>query len=268
MSHPLHLVDSHCHLDRLDLSGEAYPDLHAVVADAKANHIEQILCVSVDLNDWPKMMKAIEGLDDVYASVGHHPCDVKQGDPDVALLKSYAADKRVVAVGETGLDYYHKDSDPDYQRASFVTHIELAQALNKPLIIHTRDAKEDTITLMKAHQARDVGGVMHCFTETWEMAKEALDLGFYISFSGIITFKNAQALRDVVAMVPLDRMLIETDAPYLAPVPYRGKQNYPAYVRFVADQVAVIKGVAVSHVAEQTTTNFRQLFFPPRPKGC
>ncbi len=262
MSQTTELVDSHCHLDRLDLTNSGFADLQAVVEDASSHGVGQMLCVSVNLSEWQTMMDAIESLENVYASVGHHPCDVQAGDPDVALMKTYGAHPRVVAVGETGLDYYHKESLPEYQHTAFVAHMDVAQSLGYPLIIHTRDAREDTMTLMKAHQARDIGGVMHCFTETWEMAKEALDMGFYISFSGIITFKNAQELRDVVEKVPLDRMLIETDAPYLAPVPYRGKSNFPSYVRFVAEHVAAIKGVAVSQVAQQTTTNFRQLFFP------
>ncbi|WP_306523608.1 TatD family hydrolase [Rheinheimera sp.] len=251
-------VDSHCHLDRLELE-KLGMDLPAVLQAAKAQQVEHMLCVSVSLADFPAMAALVQNYPQVSVSCGEHP--LHQTDVlDVALLQQLAADPKVVAVGETGLDYFYSPDTKQLQQEAFISHIEVANQLNKPLIVHTRDAKADTLAILRQYQAQRCGGVLHCFTEDWETAKAALDLGFYISFSGIMTFKNADPLREVVKQVPLDRLLIETDSPYLAPVPYRGKTNQPAYVSAVAAAVADIKGVSIEQLAKLTSENFYQLF--------
>ncbi|BBN81886.1 deoxyribonuclease [Pseudoalteromonas sp. A25] len=252
------IVDSHCHLDRLDFEklGQQLP---AVLEAARAKQVEHFLCVSVTLDQFPSMLDAISEYDDVSASCGVHPLDQKDV-LDKARLSALANHSKVVAIGETGLDYYYSQDTHKVQQDSFVGHIEVANELNKPLIIHTRDAKADTINLMKAHNAQNCGGVLHCFTEDWAMAKQALDLGFYISISGIVTFKNAVELKEVVKQIPLDRLLIETDSPYLAPVPHRGKTNQPAYVQDVAYYIANLKGITYKELAKSTTDNFYNLF--------
>lgn len=251
-------VDSHCHLDRLELE-KLGMDLPAVLQAAKAQQVEHMLCVSVSLAEFPAMAALVQNYPQVSVSCGEHP--LHQTDVlDVALLQQLAADPKVVAVGETGLDYFYSPDTKQLQQEAFISHIEVANQLNKPLIVHTRDAKADTLAILRQYQAQRCGGVLHCFTEDWETAKAALDLGFYISFSGIMTFKNADPLREVVKQVPLDRLLIETDSPYLAPVPYRGKTNQPAYVSAVAAAVADIKGVSIEQLAKLTSENFYQLF--------
>ncbi|MCF6434220.1 MULTISPECIES: TatD family hydrolase [Pseudoalteromonas] len=252
------IVDSHCHLDRLDFDklGQQLPE---ILAAARAKQVEHFLCVSVTLDQFPSMLDVISVYDDVSASCGVHPLDQKDV-LDKARLSTLATHPKVVAIGETGLDYYYSQDTHKVQQDSFVGHIQVANELNKPLIVHTRDAKADTINLMKSHNAQNCGGVLHCFTEDWEMAKQALDLGFYISISGIVTFKNAVELKDVVKKLPLDRLLIETDSPYLAPVPHRGKTNQPAYVQDVAYYVADLKGISYKELAQATTNNFYKLF--------
>ncbi len=251
-------VDSHCHLDRLELE-KLGMDLPAVLQAAKAQQVEHMLCVSVSLAEFPAMAALVQNYPQVSVSCGEHP--LHQTDVlDVALLQQLAADPKVVAVGETGLDYFYSPDTKQLQQEAFISHIEVANQLNKPLIVHTRDAKADTLAILRQYQAQRCGGVLHCFTEDWETAKAALDLGFYISFSGIMTFKNADPLREVVKQVPLDRLLIETDSPYLAPVPYRGKTNQPAYVSAVAAAVADIKGVSIEQLAKLTSENFYRLF--------
>jgi TatD DNase family protein len=251
-------VDSHCHLDRLELE-KLGMDLPAVLQAAKAQQVEHMLCVSVSLAEFPAMAALVHNYPQVSVSCGEHP--LHQTDVlDVAMLKQLAADPKVVAVGETGLDYFYSPDTKQLQQDAFISHIEIANQLNKPLIVHTRDAKADTLAILRQYQAERCGGVLHCFTEDWETAKAALDLGFYISFSGIMTFKNADPLREVVKQVPLDRLLIETDSPYLAPVPYRGKTNQPAYVSAVAAAVADIKGVSIEALAKLTSENFYRLF--------
>lgn len=251
-------VDSHCHLDRLELE-KLGMDLPAVLQAAKAQQVEHMLCVSVSLAEFPAMAALVHNYPQVSVSCGEHP--LHQTDVlDVAMLKQLAADPKVVAVGETGLDYFYSPDTKQLQQDAFISHIETANQLNKPLIVHTRDAKADTLAILRQYQAERCGGVLHCFTEDWETAKAALDLGFYISFSGIMTFKNADPLREVVKQVPLDRLLIETDSPYLAPVPYRGKTNQPAYVSAVAAAVADIKGVSIEALAKLTSENFYRLF--------
>ncbi len=252
-------VDSHCHLDRVDLT--PYDgDFGQMLARAHDEGIQHMLCVCIDLEHYAAMRGLVSAYPTVSVSVGVHPSEQGGEEPSVADLVRLGSDPAVVAIGETGLDYHYNDGDLDWQRRRFGSHIEAAKSLGKPLIIHTRDAREDTIAIMRNAGADAAGGVMHCFTETWDMAKQALDLGFYISFSGILTFKNAESLRDVARSVPLERLLIETDSPYLAPVPYRGKKNEPRFVPHVAAQVAELRGLSVEAVAELTTENFFRLF--------
>ncbi|MBL8460329.1 TatD family hydrolase [Zoogloea sp.] len=255
------LVDSHCHLDFPDLI-ENETDILERMAD---NGVTHALCVSVKLETLPAVIGLAERHANLFASVGVHPDNADCEEPDEARLLALAAHPRVVAIGETGLDYYwHKDA-PEWQRARFRTHIRAARSCAKPLIIHTRNSAADTLRLMQEEGADQVGGVMHCFTETLEVAKLALDLNFHISFSGIVSFKNAEALRDVARFVPSDRLLVETDAPYLAPMPFRGKTNQPAYVRHVAQAVADARGENLASVAEATTRNFFRLFKDASP---
>lgn len=253
------LVDSHCHLDRVDLT--PYDgDFSKLIQSTRDAGVSHMLCVSIDLESYPDMLSLVEPFDDVSVSVGVHPNDLDRREPDVDELVELARHPKNVAIGETGLDYFRTEGDLDWQRERFRTHIRAARAAAKPLIIHTRDAREDTIAILREEQAQDVGGVMHCFTETWEMAKAALDLNFFISFSGIVTFKNADELREVATQVPLDRLLIETDSPYLAPVPFRGKPNEPRYVQNVAEKIAELRGMPVTELAELSRDNFYRLF--------
>ncbi|WP_297526980.1 TatD family hydrolase [Thiohalobacter sp.] len=253
------LIDSHCHLDRLEGVPDALPDYLSRAADAGVDHL---LCVSINLEAWPDMRALIEPHPRVSCSVGVHPCEDETAECSEAALIERAADPRVVAIGETGLDYYYGKSETERarQRERFALHVAAARTTGKPLIVHTRDAREDTIGLLRKTGADAVGGVLHCFTESWDMARQALDLGFYISFSGIVTFRNADSLRDVARRVPEDLILVETDAPYLAPVPHRGKPNEPAWVADVARCVAEVRGVPFEALAEQTSANYRALF--------
>lgn len=249
-------IDSHCHLD--------FPQLlereDEVLARMRDNQVDAALCVSVTLEDFPRVRALAHSHPHLYASVGVHPDNAECEEPDVDRLTALADDPRVVAIGETGLDYYwHKDA-PEWQRERFRVHIRAARACNKPLIIHTRDAAEDTLRLMREEGAGVAGGVMHCFTESQAVADAALELGFYISFSGIVTFKSAKALKAVAQQVPLERMLIETDSPYLAPVPHRGQTNEPGFVRHVAEHIAQLRGIDVDTVAQRTSENFHTLF--------
>ncbi|MBC9071426.1 TatD family hydrolase [Thauera sp. CAU 1555] len=249
-------VDSHCHLD--------FPDLIAredeVLAAMAASAVTHALCISVTLEDFPAVRGLAERHGNLYASVGVHPDNADCEEPDEARLLALADHPRVVAIGETGLDYYWHKDEPEWQRARFRTHIRAARRAGKPLIIHTRNAAADTLRLMREEAAGEAGGVMHCFTESQEVADAALDLGFYISFSGIVTFKNAKALKEVATRVPLDRLLIETDAPYLAPTPHRGKTNEPAYVVHVAEEIARLRKEPLERIAQATTDNFFRLF--------
>lgn len=253
------LVDSHCHLNMLDLS--LYPNgIDDVFVSAKQLGVEHMLCVGVDVEHFPEVLAYAERYPNVFASVGLHPTEQESDEPTIEQLVSLASHPKVVAIGETGLDYYRHEGDLTWQQQRFRRHIQAAKQLNKPLIIHTRQAREDTISILKEQGAADVGGVLHCFTENWEMAKAALDLNFYISFSGIVTFRNATELQDIAKRVPLDRMLVETDAPYLTPVPYRGKPNQPGYTRYVAEFIAELRQEPLEKIAEQTTANFFKLF--------
>ncbi|ALP43016.1 TatD family hydrolase [Aeromonas schubertii] len=252
------LVDSHCHLDRLSY-GDKQVDIPTVLAKAKERGVGYFLCVSVTQDQFPSMIEAIYPYSNVFASCGVHPLNQEPG-VDVERLRLQAADPRVVATGETGLDYYYSPENKSVQQASFREHIRVARELKKPLIIHTRDAQVDTLRIMAEEGADQVGGVLHCFTESLEMAEAAMAMGFYISISGIATFRNAKALQEVVRALPLERLLVETDAPYLAPVPHRGKENEPAFVRDVAQFVADLKEVSLESLAQQTTHNFFELF--------
>lgn len=249
-------VDSHCHINFPELAS----DLDRILDAMGSNGVTHALCVSVDLETLPQILAISERYSNVFASVGVHPDHQGVEEPDVARLVDLAAHPRVVAIGETGLDYYRLEGDLEWQRARFRRHIQAAKITDKPLIIHTRDAAADTLRIMREEDAKSVGGVMHCFTETQAVADAAQELNFLISFSGIVTFKNAQALKDVARKVPLDRMLIETDSPYLAPVPNRGKTNQPAFVRHVAEEIGRLKSVPVETVGRVTSQNFFRLF--------
>lgn len=256
------LVDSHCHLDRID-PGKAACSLDQMLDFARARGVSRFLSVGVDLDSSRGLVELARRYEDVCVSVGVHPLqdgDVSLPVPSVDELVALGSEPGVVAIGETGLDNHYAEDSADWQTASFINHLQAAARINKPVIVHTRKARQQTLALLREHASRDSAGVLHCFTEDWSMAKAALDLNFYISFSGIITFANAAELREVVRQVPLDRLLVETDSPWLAPVPYRGKQNQPGYVVEVAQQVAELKGLSLEAVAAATTANFYALF--------
>ncbi|MDA9004015.1 TatD family hydrolase [bacterium] len=253
------LIDSHCHLDRLDLTNYDN-DLSKALSAAQAVGVEKMLCVGISVENREAVTAIAETYPDVVCSVGVHPLDVKQGLASIDDLSSWSQHPKVVALGETGLDYYYSADDAELQKESFIVHLKAGAKTELPVIVHTRDAREDTIALIKQYGSTSSAGVLHCFTESWAMASQAIDLNYCISFSGIVTFKNAQALREVVKEVPLDRLLIETDSPYLAPVPNRGKPNEPKYVRAVAECVATLKGIPVEQLIEQTADNFHRLF--------
>jgi TatD DNase family protein len=252
-------VDSHCHLDRLNLK-PYQGSLALALEKAREHQVSKMLCVGIDLEHFSEVLQIAESYANVYASVGVHPSHNEGEDPSPERLIELSRHPKVIAIGETGLDYYYGKDNKDVQKARFIAHLQAAEMTGLPVIIHTRDAREDTIDLMKTYASRQAAGVMHCFTESQAVADAALELNFYISFSGIITFKNADELRAVVRHVPIERMLIETDSPYLAPVPYRGKSNEPAFVGEVARQVALIKNLSVEEVARITSDNFTRLF--------
>ena len=252
------LVDSHCHLDMLDLTPDN-GDLNQVIQRAQQNGVQYFLNISTSLKEFPEILKTAEKFPFVSASIGMHPNEEEEP-TDVATLVKLGQSPKVVAVGETGLDYFRSTGDLTRQRDRFRTHIAAARELKKPLIIHTREARNDTLKIMHEEKVQDIGGVMHCFSEDWETAILAMDLGFYISISGVVTFKNAQSTQDVAKRVPLDRLLVETDAPFLAPVPHRGKPNEPGYVRHTAEFIAQLRGISLEELAEQTTNNFFNLF--------
>lgn len=254
------LVDSHCHIPLMDP-----PDADAVLATARDNGVGHLLCVSVDLDSFPELRALASAHCEISASVGLHPNHEADQEPTIEQLVTLAQDDNVVAIGETGLDYYRSQGDLDWQRDRFRTHIRAAKQVGKPLIIHSREAPADTIRILQEEGADAVGGVMHCFVDDWQTAQSAMALGFYISFSGIVTFKNAKQVQDVARQVPLDRLLIETDSPYLAPVPYRGKPNQPAYVRHVAEFLAELREEPFQQLAQATTDNFFTLFKHAHP---
>ena len=249
-------IDSHCHLDFPELAA----DLDGILARMREQQVTHALCVAVTLEDFPRVLDVARSHPNLYASVGVHPDYQDTREPHVDDLVMLAGDPKVVAIGETGLDYFRLQGDLEWQRDRLRIHIRAARRTAKPLIVHTRASAEDTVRVLKEEGADAVGGVMHCFTESWETARAAIDLGFMISFSGIVSFKSAAALRDVARRVPIESLLIETDSPYLAPVPYRGKTNEPAHVRWVAQAVADARGEPVEHIGERTTDNFFRLF--------
>ncbi|MEQ1598556.1 MAG: TatD family hydrolase [Methylotenera sp.] len=250
------LVDSHCHLNFPEFT----ENIHAVRQLMLESQVGHALCVSVTLDKFPEVLKLAESYDNLYASVGVHPDYEDIEEPSVEALVSLAQHPKVVAIGETGLDYFRLTGDLEWQRERFRTHIRAAILAGKPLIIHTRSAAEDTLKIMREEGAEKVGGVMHCFTENLEVALAAIAMGFYISFSGIVTFKNATQIKEVAQAIPLDKILVETDSPYLAPVPFRGKTNQPAYVKYVAQEVANLRGISLDTVMQATTQNFFTLF--------
>lgn len=249
-------VDSHCHLDKLDKHSDG---LAEVLSFARSRGVEHFLCVCVSVKDFAEMLDKVADFKDVSVSCGVHPLHQEDACSYQTLLQQ-SQHPAVVAIGETGLDYYYSAESKEVQKQSFIDHIKVANALAKPLIIHTRDAQKDTIDLLKQYKDPETKGVLHCFTESLDMAQAAMKLGFYISISGIVTFSSASELQEVVRQVPLDRLLIETDSPWLAPVPYRGKQNQPGYVVEVAEFIAQLKGVTVEELAQVTTQNFYNLF--------
>jgi TatD DNase family protein len=253
------LIDSHCHLDRIDLAPYegSFANFMQAVAD---NQIEHLLSISIDLESYPTMLSLVSDYPQISVTVGVHPNEHNGKDPTIEELVALAQAEKVIGIGETGLDYFRNEGELDWQHKRFRNHIETAKILKKPLIIHTREAKEDTLRILREENASEVGGIIHCFTEDWAFAKNALDLGFYISFSGIITFNSAKEIKEVAKKIPYDRFLIETDSPYLAPVPHRGKPNYPLYVRYVAECIADLRGSSFQEIAEQSNKNFRTLF--------
>jgi len=255
------LTDSHCHLNCETLQN----NFSQVLQNARASGVGYMLCVSVTIEKFPEVLALAHTYPHIFASVGVHPDEQQVQDPSVDDLVQLANDPRVVAIGETGLDYFRIKGDMTWQQERFRRHIRAARASGKPLIIHTREAAADTIRILREEGAGSAGGVMHCFTESWETAQDALDLDFYISFSGIVTFRNAEMLRTVARKVPSDRLLLETDAPYLAPMPHRGRTNEPAYVRYVAEQLASLRNVSLEELATTTTSNFFTLFRAAQP---
>lgn len=255
------LIDSHCHLHSIDLA-EFNHDIENVLQRASDAGVERMLCVCIELEDVPALYDLADKYKNIYISAGLHPNSEVAVEPKQDTLLSLANHPACIAIGETGLDYFRTNSNEaiEAQRQRFREHIRAAKAAGKPLIIHTRQAVDDTIAVMTEENASDIGGVLHCFTESWDMARQALDLGFYISFSGIVTFKNALELQDVAKKVPLDRVLIETDSPYLAPVPFRGKQNHPALVKYVAEAICELRDIDYQTLAAQTTDNFYKCF--------
>ena len=253
------LIDSHCHLDRIDLKPYE-DDFSCFMTAAKANQLEHLLCIAIDLESYPAMLDLVLNFPEISLTVGVHPNVKECKDPSVDELVALGKLNKIIGIGETGLDYFRSEGDLSWQHQRFRNHIRAAKILKKPLIIHTREAKVDTLKILKDEGAEEIGGIIHCFTEDWEFAQKALDLNFYISFSGIITFNNATTIRDVVKKIPSDKFLIETDSPYLAPVPFRGRPNYPIYVRYIAEQIAELRGITVNKVADITTNNFYNLF--------
>lgn len=257
-------VDSHCHLDFPELAER----FESILANMAANDVGRALCISVTLPDFPRVLALAERDDRLHASVGVHPDYADTEEPDVATLVRLADHPKIVAIGETGLDYYREPRDDEAacrrlrerQQQRFRIHIRAARATGKPLIVHTRSASADTIRLLREEGADSIGGVLHCFTEDWETARAGIELGFHVSFSGIVTFRNAEALREVASKVPMDRLLIETDSPYLAPVPFRGKTNEPAFVRYVGERIAELRKLPLAQVADITTNNYLKLF--------
>lgn len=258
------LIDSHCHLDRLKL--DAYNGELSLAIDAASERgVAGMLCISISLENRESVLQIAETYPNIVASSGVHPLDVEKGIASKAQLVEWGSHEKIVALGETGLDYYYSDETKKIQQESFVLHLEAGAEADLPIVVHTRSAKEDTLQLIKSHGSQESAGVLHCFTEDWDMAKKALDLNYMISMSGIVTFKNATDLKEVAKKIPLDRLLVETDSPYLAPVPFRGKSNEPKYVREVAEYVAELKNISYDTLLEKTAENFFTLFKKAKP---
>jgi TatD DNase family protein len=251
--------DSHCHLDRIDLAGfnNSFSDL---LNDIRAEQVTRMVCISVNLESFDSMYELISPHEDIYCSAGVHPDYKDVTEPTVDGLCSLVEKNKVVAIGETGLDYIGTERNMEWQRQRFITHIAAARESKLPLIIHTRNARQDTLDLLRLHKANEVGGVLHCFTEDWAMAEQAIDLGFYISISGIVTFKQAIAVQEMARQIPAEKLLIETDSPWLSPVPYRGKVNHPGRVRHVAEKLAELRGISLETLAKSTFENANRLF--------
>lgn len=256
-------IDSHCHLDRLRLGVES-GTLSDALNNARAREVSGFLCIGIGFDNTEELLQIERANEDVWLSMGVHPLEENLS-VELAQLRHWCGLPQVVAVGETGLDYHYSADTKEAQKISFERHLQVASELEKPLIVHTREARQDTLDLIREYSG-PAAGVLHCFTESWEMAREAIDMGYYISISGIVTFRNAEALRDVVRKLPLDRLLIETDSPYLAPVPHRGKSNEPSLLPHVAECIAELKGISAAELAERTTENFFRLFRACRPK--
>ncbi|SFV60602.1 Putative deoxyribonuclease YcfH [hydrothermal vent metagenome] len=255
----MNIIDSHCHLDKIDLSYFG-GSMKSMLSMANELGVSQFLCVNIDLNNFSNVLKLAENYQQIFASVGIHPTHLMDKEPTIDELITLADHKKIIAIGETGLDYFHiKKEEANWQRERFRTHIEVAKQTKKPLIIHTRDAKKDTMDIIEQEKAEQ--GIMHCFVEDWATAKRALDCGFYISFSGILTFKNAIDIQEVAKKIPADRLLVETDSPYLTPMPYRGKENMPGYTRYVVEKLAQLRNTTTQEMANISTQNFNRLFF-------
>lgn len=252
-------IDSHCHLDRIDLK-PYQNDFGLFMKEVENSKIDHMLCIGIDLESYPAMLELVSSYENISLSVGVHPNVTEGREPTIEELVKLAHNEKVIAIGETGLDYFRSEGDLEWQHRRFRNHIQVAKELNKPLIIHTREAGHDSLDVLAQEGAEQVGGIIHCFTEDWAYADKALELGFYISFSGIVTFKNAEQIKDVARKVPADRFLIETDSPYLAPVPFRGKPNYPTYVPYVAEHLAELRNTSVAEIARQSSANFNRLF--------
>jgi TatD DNase family protein len=254
----MYIVDSHCHLDRLDLT-QFDGKLENALSVADKQGIKEFLCVCINLSDFDKVLDIAKKYPQIYASVGVHPTEILQNEPSVDELVKLADDKNIIAIGESGLDYFHlKREEVQWQRERFRTHIKASQKTNKPIIIHTREAKADTLKIMQEESASS--GVMHCFVEDYATAMSCIEMGFYISFSGVLTFNSAKELQETAKKIPLDKILVETDSPYLAPVPLRGKPNHPANTYFVLERLANLRGISINEAADATTNNFKTLF--------
>lgn len=261
------LIDSHCHLNLLEFT-EELPSLDSVLKECEQQQITHMLCVATNIEDFSDLLNISRKYKNISISAGIHPNETNETDKnkeekystEYDELLEQARNNEVIAIGETGLDYYRTEENQTWQHDRFIHHIDIAKKLNKPLIIHARNSADDTINILKNHAAGHISGIMHCFTEDWEIAKKALDLGFYISISGIVTFKNAAQVQDVAKKVPIDKLLIETDCPYLAPIPYRGKTNFPQYVKYTAMFIAQLRNITFEEIAQQTSANFYRLF--------
>ena len=255
------IIDSHCHLDILP--EDKFGDAEQVIKTAKEHDVTAMMCIAINPNKWDDVLDLANKHDNVYAAMGIHPCETKNVVVSDEQLLAVLDNPKVLAVGEVGLDYFHYDiekEDMTWQQERFRQMIRIAKQVNKPLVIHTRNSTEDCLRILKEEGAEEVGGIMHCFVESLAVAEQAMALGFYISFSGIVTFKNAKEIKEVAKTIPLDKILVETDAPYLAPVPYRGKQNQPAYTKYVVEEIANLRGISYEEAAKQTTVNFKKLF--------